>query len=233
GNFSPITMDRWFMRTANRIRGTSVSYSPSQGCKQAVRVLAMLGSDLKDIPDKHLKGHAHLRSLDRLKREGIPDSWLFDYKRSELMKDAESLLMNNGHPDDSPRLISWAIKVTAKIENDIRKRAVENRKRKKLGLDPLPLVKKPAAAQLADSIVDNYCRTNDAPKNARDREFLRRSVEEGQKVLRKYGIEISNAEFQANLWAYEKILTARFGIKSVGQEVGDYYTAARRLLKVT
>jgi hypothetical protein len=52
-------------------------------------------------------------------------------------------------------------------------------------------------------------------------------------MLRKKGINVTNADLQALLWYYEKDLWARLGYKAPKARPSDFAAAARKLVERT
>lgn len=109
GDFSPVTMDRWFMRTIGRVRGTLFGHNPELLKDQAVRLR-----------------RAILRA---------PNSALTDFDKGTLLREAD-ILHETGDPRKAPALTAWAKTRFAAYQKDFAKKS-EDKKAAKMYLENL------------------------------------------------------------------------------------------------
>ena len=73
-----------------------------------------------------------------------------------------------------------------------------------------------------------FVNLEDSPFNASDREFMIKSVNEAQRMLKKKGVDLSIADIQAVLWYYEKRLYGELGARQSADV--SYEEAAKRVV---
>lgn len=184
GNFTPVTMDRWFMRTVNRMRGTLTESSLKAMSKQVGDFYRALPADQKAA----MKQDA-MRILKGIKN-GEFDSYAERENPGALMTKANEMLAEFS-------------------KGGFRRRTKAN--------------------MSAKNLAENMFGLNEAPESASERAFVRESVNHAQEILKKRGIEISNADLQAVLWYLEKDLYAKLGSKNK-RTAGISYADAARLI---
>jgi hypothetical protein len=183
GNYDPVTVDMWFMRSLGRLRGTLTEHSVNAIRKQAVRVhnelLNMRGNDPR------------LHGMDR----------------RQLIQQCKHVY-RSGNLEGTEQLAQWADqrhkaykkmdRVTGKTYSD----ASEINYAAK-GMD-----QSFKAQNLApDSSEWEHLLRNDKSENPTNPGLVQRA----QQILQEQGLHMSNAEFQAALWYYEKELWEKLG----------------------
>lgn len=184
GDFSPVTMDRWFMRTFNRVDGT------------------LTGINLNTLP-KHIENFINTMKDDRSTAKVRADGYrmLREIKEGKFDLDKEL---------NSP-FLAHAAQILRKYEKD-------------RFVDRSPINK------ASKNVAENFYLLNESPDSGSHRAWIREVVGETQKLLRKRGINLANADLQAALWYYEKDLYAKHGLKSKRSAPASYRGVSERLL---
>lgn len=189
GDFSSVTMDRWWMRSFNRLRGTLTATSPGAVRSQARAAADLLGS----------MGDAEWREVSA------------GHDRAAVLAAAKAAAESGAVPAKSP-LASWAAaRHAAYSRSGFKDKTKANKVGKNLdnGLNGL----------------------NESPGSGSERKWVRQVVAAAQEKLRSRGVNLTNADFQALLWYYEKDLWAKMGYSVKRAAPADYATAARALLE--
>jgi hypothetical protein len=179
GNYNPVTVDMWFMRSLGRLRGSLTQHSVNAIRGQAVRV------------------HNELLNI----RQG--DARLHGHDKKELLRQCKQIF-KTGRLEGSESLMDWADKrhklfATSTAPGRASYADVNELNRAAKGLD------------------ESFYKQNLAPSGA-EWDAIPEIVRQAQDLLQKQGIHISNAEFQAALWYYEKGLWERLGYDSSSED---------------
>ena len=180
GNYDPVTVDMWFMRSLGRLRGTLTEHSVNAIREQAVRthneLLRMRGND------------PQLHGMDR----------------RQLIQQCKHVY-RSGNLEGTEQLAQWA---------DLRHKAYKKKDR----ATGKSYSDRSEINYAAKSLDESFKAQNLAPDSSEWEHLLRSGdeqnpgiVERAQKILRDQGLHMSNAEFQAALWYYEKELWEKLG----------------------
>ena len=210
GDFSTVTMDRWFMRTHNRIAGTLTNIAPQK-----------------------VEGHA-MEILDELDDIDASNPMFDVMSKQEVERELEYAIENPHKIQDMPQLEGWLNRrrldysVSRKPKLD---KEGNQKKTKKGKLQWTGYADKTGISKGSKKFHENIHPIVQAPKGGAHRAWVRESVSKAQQKLKKAGHDISIADLQALLWYNEKRLYKRFGYTAKGTETVDYEDAARAVLK--
>lgn len=227
GNFDPLTMDRWWMRFANRVTGNPIAvYDPANFQKNIDAIWNRI-SDPENMSNME-------REIVRRARENL--------NMTTLEKSDVELLSR-----EMDRV--WNKEFFKKAEND-KLRDLRNE-----GLDfeivggsvrgpqaelakQLAREARPEKPQLSKSVSTFVKKLQpalqEAPRDARDRTAMRDVANRARRILREsnqIGANLTNADFQALMWYAEKRIFDAGGVKRGRGEDNDYADGAIAIAK--
>ena len=191
GNFLPITMDMWFMRTWGRLTGTLVGKQSAYkgNLKQIVEELkAIKKGDREVLLSNKEDADVILNFADTINVKRNTDQIVDDLLKDDnakqntfdMMREIESInqrwYKSNAFLDDQQ-----------KIKNP----KFSSKDRPKL-----------FAAN--SNAITNGLSTIDGPRNGTDREWMRSTVNRSREILKDQGLDLTSADFQALIWYPEK-----------------------------
>ncbi len=210
GDFSTVTMDRWFMRTHNRIAGTLTNISPQKVENHALEIL----DELEDLS---------------------PDNPMFkSMSKEEVIRELNYARANPREIQDMPQLEGWlnrrrldySVSQKPKLDKNGNWKVDEDGNKKWTGY-----ADKTGISKGSKKFHENIHAIVQAPKGGAHRAWVRESVSKAQAKLKARGHDISIADMQALLWYNEKNLYKKFGYTAKGTETVDYEDAANAVLK--
>tara|TARA_Y100000004_G_scaffold47959_1_gene52803 strand:+ start:1730 stop:10168 length:8439 start_codon:yes stop_codon:yes gene_type:complete len=233
GNFVPITMDMWFMRTWGRMTGTLV------GKPEAFE------GNLEKIVEEFQKIHDGELSIPLTNNKDTVD--LLDYA-DRINK------LRNKFKKDSPKATNQAVAKFLQSET-IDKKTNKREKEKTFQMlrdiesinqrwyksnafigDPNDKVENPDfdskdRPQLFKSntaAITNGVSTIDTPRNGTDRQWMRDTVNMARRILKANGLDLTSADFQALIWYPEKDLFKLLSEGTVEKKNNISYSEANR-----
>ena len=208
GNFDPVTMDLWFTRSMRRHFG---------------RLFGRVDSSLRAKAKGKNKAGYLRRALKELRAKGSAKTELEQAAMDEilaLLETKEGTITRQYILENAPALAQLTAEVDAEVQGMYTKAREEKRSSK--------TVKKTEFQQSMVGIRKAITMLEDAP-TGQERPVMREIVEYAQEELRKSGINLTNADFQAILWFFEKDLYVAFDATSTTGEKTDYAEAAKKL----
>lgn len=212
GNFEPVTMDMWFMRTIGRLSNTLRSFDAKKFKKQTDRFLA----SLDERGDNALFADAFDPEMVEAARAQVPQ---VDTETGEPLLDAA------GEPVMGPD--GDAIEALARLVN---KRHQAEFKARRAEFDAKTRVKSDLVAS-SDTILKSLDKPRDSPASGGERQDLRDIVRRTVALVEKaYGKRVPPAALQALIWYPEQELYRNHGV-SLNVTSQDYAGAIRKRLE--
>ena len=196
GNYDPLTMDRWFMRMWNRIIGDPFE-KPTAPEPRREKIIDMIRNGVSDV-DREI--------LDQAKGGILPEGM--------TVEDAAARADVNG--EDMAMFDAYAISVDRAFQRYYTQT-------KKAGGTP---VKSKLMSLFGTHAGQQSEILQEQPRGAKERIWIRETVSKVVDKLRKDGININVADFQAVVWYPEKSLWESLGVKRGKGENNDYSDAA-------
>lgn len=215
GNFDTVTMDRWWMRTVNRIRGSMLSVSDT------------FTEKLDALAGQLTAGAAEAYNFDVPRMQAEIQAYLAlpAERQGEMALALETLpavreYVKRRHADHARKgpVLRSDGGFVRKNDGTVLEKSYPNAS---------------AEGNLAKLLDLEFHADNQTPRNGADRQLMRKLVAKLQKRLRKEGIDMVVADIQAALWYYEKDLVAKLKNEQrtlTEEEPQDYETAARRVV---
>jgi hypothetical protein len=226
GNFDPLTMDRWWMRFANRITGKPiVQYNEElvQKNKDTLWNLVSNPEQLSEMDQDLLATVLDDLGVTTLEKSDI------ELLAPQIMSTWDKSFYNKAYNDKLNDLsdqydfnISGAT-ITGKDAATVKKIAQDARP------ESTPLAK--AGKNLANKLVESL---QEDPRSAADRAAMRATANRAREILKQsnqLGVDISNADFQALMWYAEKRIFAAGGVRKGRGDDNDYADGAIAILK--
>ena len=217
GNFSPITMDRWWMRFMNRITGNPIKeVNPATLEKNVNSIWTKIrDNDLTDM-DREILATARKRMTSgRLRKSDIVD---ISPIVNEIFEEDYYARAYNKKLDE---LKAQGYEVTGKEGENARKIAQAARPNRTPFLQNIGTYVKNVETQLQE-----------APRSGSDRKAMRDVTDRARQILKvATGIDINNADIQALMWYAEKRLYAAGGVRKGRGDDNDYADGAIYVLK--
>jgi hypothetical protein len=187
-------MDRWFMRTFNRITGTVADPLISPMAGQLSRLLKALN----------------------LTKATMDCGYSVASMKAKIRKIRDQIVKGKVTPDNAFKVFGQVADWCQEHERQFVRSRFKNRTGLNMG---------------NHTLWTSLFEPNESPGNGGERTWIREVVAQTQSLLKRRGIDISNADLQAVLWYYEKKLYAKFGYKAPRGAPTDYAEAARDLLQ--
>lgn len=214
GNFEPVTMDMWFMRTIGRLANTLRSFNAKKFQKQTDRFLA----GLDERGDNALYADAFDPEMVEAAKAQVPQT---DPETGEELLDA------NGEPIMGPD--GDAIEALARAVNKRHQAEFGDKETRKL-FDSKERVKS-EMAKASETILKSLDKPRDSPASGGERQNLRDVVRRTVAIVEKaYGKRIPPAALQALIWYPEQELYRNLGV-SLNVTSQDYAGAIRKRLE--
>ncbi len=212
GNFEPVTMDMWFMRTIGRLANTLRSFDAKKFKKQTDRFLA----SLDERGDNALYADKFDPEMVEAARAQVPQT---DTETGEPLFDAA------GEPIMGPD--GDAIEALARAVNKAHQSEFKNRRAE---FDAKTRVKSDLVAS-SDTILKSLDKPRDSPASGIERQYLRDVVRQTVALVEKaYGKRVPPAALQALIWYPEQELYRNHGV-SLNVTSQDYAGAIRKRLE--
>ena len=223
GNFDPLTMDRWWMRFANRITGNPIEVHNEETLQKNKDDFFNLMSNPDQLSemDRDLLATA----MDEIGVTTLEKSDI-ELLAPQIMKTWDKSFYNKAYNDKLNELsdqydfqISGS-RITGKDASKVKKIAQDARPKS----TPLARAGKLLAEKLVPSLQED-------PRSASDRAAMRATTNRAREILREGGVDISNADFQALMWYAEKRIFAAGGVRKGRGDDNDYADGAIAILK--
>ncbi len=226
GNFDPLTMDRWWMRFANRVTGKPIKAHKEETIQKNKDDLFNLMSN----PDQLSEMDQDLLAtvLDDLGVTTLEKSDI-ELLAPQIMKTWDKSFYNKAFNDKLNELsdqydfqISGS-RITGKDASKVKEIAEDARP------NSTPLAR--AGKLLTEKIVPSL---QEDPRSASDRAAMRATANRARQILKEsnqLGVDISNADFQALMWYAEKRIFAAGGVRKGRGDDNDYADGAIAILK--
>jgi len=223
GNFDPLTMDRWWMRFANRITGNPIEVYNEETLQKNKDDFFNLMSNPDQLSemDRDLLATA----MDEIGVTTLEKSDI-ELLAPQIMKTWDKSFYNKAYNDKLNELsdqydfqISGS-RITGKDASKVKKIAQDARPKS----TPLARAGKLLAEKLVPSLQED-------PRSASDRAAMRATTNRAREILREDGVDISNADFQALMWYAEKRIFAAGGVRKGRGDDNDYADGAIAILK--
>ena len=223
GNFDPLTMDRWWMRFANRVTGNPIEVHNEETLQKNKDDFFNLMSNPDQLSemDRDLLATA----MDEIGVTTLEKSDI-ELLAPQIMKTWDKSFYNKAYNDKLNELsdqydfqISGS-RITGKDASKVKKIAQDARPKS----TPLARAGKLLAEKLVPSLQED-------PRSASDRAAMRAATNRAREILREGGVDISNADFQALMWYAEKRIFAAGGVRKGRGDDNDYADGAIAILK--
>jgi hypothetical protein len=212
GNFEPVTMDMWFMRTIGRLANTLRSFDAKKFQKQTDRFLA----SLEERGDNALFADKFDPEMVEAAKAQVPQ---VDTETGEELLDA------SGEPIMGPD--GDAIEALARLVNKAHQAEFKARRAE---FDAKTRVKSDLVAS-SDTILKSLDKPRDSPASGGERQDLRDVVRRTVAMVEKaYGKRVPPAALQALIWYPEQELYRNHGV-SLNVTSQDYAGAIRKRLE--
>ena len=223
GNFDPLTMDRWWMRFANRITGNPIEVHNEETLQKNKDDFFNLMSNPDQLSemDRDLLATA----MDEIGVTTLEKSDI-ELLAPQIMKTWDKSFYNKAYNDklnevsDQYDFQISGSRITGKDASKVKKIAQDARPKS----TPLARAGKLLAEKLVPSLQED-------PRSASDRAAMRATTNRAREILREDGVDISNADFQALMWYAEKRIFAAGGVRKGRGDDNDYADGAIAILK--
>jgi hypothetical protein len=228
GNFDPLTMDLWFMRTWGRMtgdmfKGTPKSIRAARGRWNKLKMAKNRSTEKVEYTKKNLATYGKER-LDAADPAATND---LIWKSAKAANKGWNKLSELEKAREVGRAWNRLYNSYAKP-----KKTEPGQKPKKVHPNagkPTPYKTQLARAALA--YVDNVEGMIDGPRNGTQRTYIRETVEMAKAMLHEQGHPITTAALQALIWYPEKSLFYKMGVKPGKGESIDYEEGVRQALE--
>lgn len=217
GNFSPITMDRWWMRFMNRITGNPIKEVNPTTLENNVNSIwtKISDNDLTDMDREILATARNRMTSGRLRKSDIIDispivNEIFekDYYEASYKKKLDELKAQG---------------------YEVKGKEGANARRIAQGVRPN---RTPLLQNIGTYVKNLEAQLQEDPRSGSDRKAMRDVTERARQILNvATGIDISNADIQALMWYAEKRLYAAGGVRKGRGDDNDYADGAIYVLK--
>jgi len=227
GNFSPLTMDRWWMRFVNRITGNPiVDYNDELVQANKDKLWSMISNpdSLSDTDKKLLVDTVESLDISTIEKSDIEliapqvqKIWDKNFYNKAFNDKLESL------SDQYDFVVTRTGTVTGKDAAKVKKLAQEARP----ASTDLSLAAKNLAAKLKPELQED-------PRNATERASMRATAVRAREILRnsnELALDITNADFQALMWYAEKRIFEAGGVRKGRGDDNDYADGAIAILE--
>ena len=227
GNFSPLTMDRWWMRFVNRITGNPIiDYKDDLVQENKDKLWGMISNpdNLSDMDKKLLVDTLESLGISTVEKSDIEliapqvqKVWDKNFYKKAFNDKLDSL------NDQYDFIITKTGTVAGKDADKVKKLAQDARPKS----TDLALAAKNLAVKLKPELQED-------PRNARERANMRATAVRAREILRssnQLGIDISNADFQALMWYAEKRIFEAGGVRKGRGDDNDYADGAIAILE--
>ena len=227
GNFSPLTMDRWWMRFVNRITGNPiVDYNDELVQANKDKLWSMISNpdSLSDTDKKLLVDTVESLEISTIEKSDIEliapqvqKIWDKNFYNKAFNDKLESL------SDQYDFVVTRTGTVTGKDAAKVKKLAQEARP----ASTDLSLAAKNLAAKLKPELQED-------PRNATERASMRATAVRAREILRnsnQLALDITNADFQALMWYAEKRIFEAGGVRKGRGDDNDYADGAIAILE--
>jgi len=227
GNFSPLTMDRWWMRFVNRITGNPiVDYNDELVQANKDKLWSMISNpdSLSDTDKKLLVDTVESLDISTIEKSDIEliapqvqKIWDKNFYNKAFNDKLESL------SDQYDFVVTRTGTVTGKDAAKVKKLAQEARP----SSTDLSLAAKNLAAKLKPELQED-------PRNATERASMRATAVRAREILRnsnELALDITNADFQALMWYAEKRIFEAGGVRKGRGDDNDYADGAIAILE--
>ena len=228
GNYDPLTMDRWWMRFANRITGNpKVKYADElieQNLDKVWNFITEVDQPLTDM-DRNILFEAQRKlNISTMDKTDIPliapvigKIWNKDYY-TKAYKDTVEDLLTSGQYEFSLNKSKTPVGRDAATVKEL---AAASRPSKTDFLRATETYQKKLIPTLQED-----------PRSAQDRTAMREVANRARKILKdEAGVDITNADFQALMWYAEKRLFEAGGVRKGRGDDNDYADGALNILK--
>ncbi len=201
GNFKPITMDMWFMRTWGRMTGTLVGKEPSNRSRKYEK--GMYIAEGYKVGDR------------------MPP---FEEKKLEIVEEIKKLQSNketieNVNPEDVQFIRSIDTDMFTDPDREqetfdtIREIEAINQRWYDVSseLEGFDSDQRPQLFRSNANAIINGLATIDSPRNGTDRQWMRSTIDRSLELLSEQGLNLTSADFQALIWYPEKDLFRLMG----------------------
>ena len=227
GNFSPLTMDRWWMRFVNRITGNPIiDYKDELVQENKEKLWSMISNpdNLSDMDKRLLVDTLESLGISTVEKSDIEliapqvqKVWDKNFYKKAFNDKLDSL------NDQYDFIITKTGTVAGKDADKVKKLAQDARPKS----TDLALAAKNLAVKLKPELQED-------PRNARERANMRATAVRAREILRssnQLGIDISNADFQALMWYAEKRIFEAGGVRKGRGDDNDYADGAIAILE--
>jgi len=228
GNYDPLTMDRWWMRFANRITGNpTVKYADElieQNLDKVWNFITEVDQPLTDM-DRNILFEAQRKlNISTMDKTDIPliapvigKIWNKDYY-TKAYKDTVEDLLTSGQYEFSLNKSKTPVGRDAATVKEL---AAASRPSKTDFLRAAETYQKKLIPTLQED-----------PRSAQDRTAMREVANRARQILKdEAGVDITNADFQALMWYAEKRLFEAGGVRKGRGDDNDYADGALNILK--
>ena len=228
GNYDPLTMDRWWMRFANRITGNpTVKYADElieQNLDKVWNFITEVDQPLTDM-DRNILFEAQRKlNISTMDKTDIPliapvigKIWNKDYY-TKAYKDTVEDLLTSGQYEFSLNKSKTPVGRDAATVKEL---AAASRPSKTDFLRATETYQKKLIPTLQED-----------PRSAQDRTAMREVANRARQILKdEAGVDITNADFQALMWYAEKRLFEAGGVRKGRGDDNDYADGALNILK--
>ena len=227
GNFSPLTMDRWWMRFVNRITGNPIiDYKDELVQENKEKLWSMISNpdNLSDMDKRLLVDTLESLGISTVEKSDIEliapqvqKVWDKNFYKKAFNDKLDSL------NDQYDFIITKTGTVAGKDADKVKKLAQDARPKS----TDLALAAKNLAVKLKPELQED-------PRNARERANMRATAVRAREILRssnQLGIDMSNADFQALMWYAEKRIFEAGGVRKGRGDDNDYADGAIAILE--
>ena len=228
GNYDPLTMDRWWMRFANRITGNpTVKYADElveQNLDTVWNFITEADQPLTDM-DRNILFEAQRKlNISTMDKTDIPliapeigKIWNRDHY-TKAYKDTVEDLLTSGQYEFS---LNKSKTPVGRDAATVKSLAAASRPSKTAFLRATETYQKKLIPTLQED-----------PRNAQDRTAMREVANRARQILKdEAGVDITNADFQALMWYAEKRLFEAGGVRKGRGDDNDYADGALNILK--
>jgi hypothetical protein len=228
GNYDPLTMDRWWMRFANRITGNpTVKYADElieQNLDKVWNFITEVDQPLTDM-DRNILFEAQRKlNISTMDKTDIPliapvigKIWNKDHY-TKAYKDTVEDLLTSGQYEFSLNKSKTPVGRDAATVKEL---AAASRPSKTDFLRATETYQKKLIPTLQED-----------PRSAQDRTAMREVANRARQILKdEAGVDITNADFQALMWYAEKRLFEAGGVRKGRGDDNDYADGALNILK--
>ena len=228
GNYDPLTMDRWWMRFANRITGNpTVKYADElieQNLDKVWNFITEVDQPLTDM-DRNILFEAQRKlNISTMDKTDIPliapeigKIWNKDYY-NKAYKDTVEDLLTSGQYEFS---LNKSKTPVGRDAATVKQLAAASRPSKTDFLRATETYQKKLIPTLQED-----------PRSAQDRTAMREVANRARQILKdEAGVDITNADFQALMWYAEKRLFEAGGVRKGRGDDNDYADGALNILK--